>query len=351
VFFGSSVRRLTMYRDGFADLSDVKIVAACGGCVSVLIAALVAGSIFDVRTATCAGLLTASRAADSFAEVGQGVWCLAGRLKVAGRALTVRMVVSTTVSCALFRPLGLLGALAIGVLVRITIAAWEAHSARQQEFRWPNLIAVARTARFGSYVGAVAGIITLIDTIPTLAVTRASGLSGAGILTPLGRIRFGCILLATTLGEVYYGDMARAVRKGVSLARVTAKAMAQFIIAAAVAGVVVSAGGAELAFGPRLDGHGALIALCLLAGVAMGLNNLLSIGLTARAQIGVQLVAYSVAAAIAVGGTWLSDWSVRGLFYSEIAGCAVSFTVIAGALLSRTLWWRAVPDQATTAAG
>jgi O-antigen/teichoic acid export membrane protein len=335
IYFASSVRRLVMYRSDTADLSDLKISAAIGGVVGVAVAAATCAVLFDATTAVLAGLLAGQRGADGYAEIGQGAWCNRGEFSRAARALTFRTAGSTLVAVGVLVvvPNPVL-ALTVGLIVRTVLAWAETHSARPQQFTHPRGWDVLRSFRVGAWVAVPSAAILLVEAGPTIGVAEYAGFDTASLLTPLGRIRFAVILIATTLAELAYPGMVRLASRHEPIARAAARPAAQFVASTVVLAPFILLA-SPLFFGSKLDGEYVLIFLAVLSGATMGLCNIMSLGLTARARIGPQVATYSAAAAVATLGAWATDWTLTGLFVSQSLACALAFGVFVLLALSR----------------
>jgi O-antigen/teichoic acid export membrane protein len=335
IVFGSSVRRLALYREEGEDAADIRAAVLVGTATTAVGAAVVSAAVADLRTAMIAWTLALWKAADSYAEIAQAEWARTRRLDRAGLALGMRTAGSTLLAAVLLGSVGVIPALVAGLGVRC-VAAWsEQRLAGVLAVTRPDRASIGRVLRYGSIVSLPGVAIALVDTLPTLATTRAAGLEEAALLTPLGRIRFGLILIATTLGEVFYADMADAARRHSGMTRILARTSASYALLVVPATAVLALGGAAVVFGDRLVGRSSLVAAACAAGAVMGLANLTSLGLTAQRRLRVQTAAYAGAAVVAVAGSWIGGWTIAAMFLSQAAGTALALAVVLPALLER----------------
>jgi O-antigen/teichoic acid export membrane protein len=328
ILFASGIRRLTMHRSREEGLADILVAAVVAAGIGLGGASAVSLALFDGRTALIAATLTAWRAADTYAEIGQGVWAREERLASAGMALAVRSLSSLGVAtAALLAGYGLLASLVAGLVVRIgcaiaeTAASGARFSRTRERVAWTLVVAVSHAV--------VSATTVLVDTLPTVLLGAVAGLADVSVLTPLGRIRFAIVLAATTGIEIVYTRMFRARSDPRKLARVVrrpALALIGFVTVSAFPTAVV----APLVFGEILVGEERLVLLALASGLAMGLANLVSSAFTAQSRIAVQIVGYTLAVVVAVAIPALGGWSAEMVLVGQSCGALATLALLVG---------------------
>lgn len=327
MFCGLSIRRLAMYRDEGADLSDLKVAVVLAGLVGVGVSFVACAIPFGSRTGMLALEVAMWRAADAYAEIGQGIMCIRQRLKAAGTWVGFRTAIPGAVITALIFFTDLTVAFAVGAAIRWSIAVAETHVPAPQSLRVPSLKAVWSAVGSGFYISLINGAILLVDTGPTFGIAKAAGLADVSLLAPLGRVRYGMTIAASTLGEIFYGEMVLRNSRPLDVLKTAMKPIRLYVLMALALGSICAAGGAGLIFGPLLHDRVGLVLLAVAAGTMMGFSTIISSGLTAQHRIAVQLLGFGIAGLLAVGGTWLEHWRIDALYTSQVVAGVVSILV------------------------
>jgi O-antigen/teichoic acid export membrane protein len=333
LFAGLSSRRLVFDREPEAGLLDLRFAVLAFGLLGALVTGGICWSLFDLRAGAVGVQIGLWRAADAYGDIGQGIFCRAGRFDRAGVWMGLRTGLPTALTVLMLANTDLVAALAAGTVVRVLAAIAESHVGDQSTFKFSSWLALRGSLTLGWYLGLVGGLIILVDTGPTLALAQFASLEQAALLAPLGRLRFALTIVATTMGEVYYAEMIRQrydFRRVFALSRL---AVQQYLVPAAVLTIATAIGLGRLVFGPILVNHAGLIVLAMGSGTAMGATTLVSQGFTAQNKLGIQLWAFAFAAVIAVGGAAAGHWSVEGMYLSQSLGCVAASVVLVIAAL------------------
>lgn len=329
LFFGLSARRLATYRAEGENLADLQVATMTGALVSLAVSYVACAAAADARAAHFGVVFTAWRAADAYGEIGQGVLCRRRQFRRAS-ILTAARAGASTLSAGLLIALGwdVLLALWVGAGVRMCAAAMELAIANCAMASRLVLADLWRTLSFGTYLSLVGVLILLIDTLPTVLIARLGGLEAAAVVAPLGRLRYGVSIIATTLGEIVYVDMLDVRQSPRQVLRLCLRGSLYFLPIAVGVTALFAASFAELLFGRILEGQGELVALAMAAGTALGVTTMVSSGLTAQQKVGVQVAGYALNAAVAVYVTWISNWSARGMYMGQLVGSLLALALL-----------------------
>ncbi|GIW56810.1 MAG: hypothetical protein KatS3mg082_3214 [Nitrospiraceae bacterium] len=337
LLFGLSARRLAMYREDGEPVRDLEIAVALSTVLALAVSYGICHAIADSRTGLFALVLALWRGADAYGEIGQGLLCRRREFRQASLLTALRAGLSTLAAVVGIVALrDVLAALWIGAGVRGCVALVEVALPRPRTQGEDGLGRILQTVRLGTYLSVLGVVIMMIDTAPTILLAHFSGLETAAVLAPLGRLRYGVSIIATTVGEVVYPDMMDARWDTRRLFRQAMRGVAYFAPVALAVLFVCAAGAGEWIFGPVLAGQHALTALAVAAGSMLGITTLISSGLTAREDLGIQIVAYGGYLAMAILLAWALGWTVTGMYLGQTIGSLVAL----GLLMTFGYGWR-----------
>lgn len=328
IFGGLSSRRLAMHREEETSLQDIFLVTSFGSSLAAVIVCGFVWLAFDPRTGMYAAALSVWRLADAIGDISQGRRCSRSEFAEAGAWLCIRSAVSSTMVLAVAGVAGFLIALSLGGLARFTVAIFESQRSARMTIR-PSVIMTSfpGTILLGSYLSLVSAAILMVDVIPTLLVANFGTLTGVAIMTPAGRLRQLLMMAASTIGELAYPHMrasrlnpAKVLRSSVALVGLLLFGVTG-ILGLGMLGVF------EQLFGDSVADQHHVLSWAIVAGFVMGANVLVSLGLTARQQLRVQVLVYLSYTLLVVVGLSQSEWSPENVYRFQVLGGVASLMV------------------------